>query len=87
MNLENLKMYDVVFLQFICVAYYKSYSIVYLFYRRSLMLSARTQKNLSGYGDVGVGLPPASPSEFEPSREVQNIHITHIRLKLILYNF
>ncbi len=34
------------------------------------MLSARTQKNLSGYADIGVGLPPASPSEYEPSPEV-----------------
>ena len=31
------------------------------------MLSQRTQRSLSGYGDIGVGLPPASPSELENS--------------------
>ena len=34
------------------------------------MLSMTTQKNLSGYGDIGVGLPPASPSEFDTDQEV-----------------
>lgn len=29
------------------------------------MLSARTQRKLSGYGYINVGLPPASPSERE----------------------
>jgi len=33
--------------------------------RHSLMLSARTQRNLSGYGYIDIGLPPASPSEHE----------------------
>ena len=35
-----------------------------------MLLSARTQRSLSGYGRIDVGLPPASPSEFEPGGEV-----------------
>ncbi|CAH1773334.1 unnamed protein product, partial [Owenia fusiformis] len=40
--------------------------------KRSLLLSARTQLNLSGLGDQGVGLPPASPSDREISMADEN---------------
>jgi len=36
------------------------------------MLSQTTQLKLSGYGDEGVGLPPASPSELESIENVGN---------------
>ncbi|ELT92814.1 hypothetical protein CAPTEDRAFT_65671, partial [Capitella teleta] len=41
-------------------------------FRRSLMLSQRTQRSLSRYGDVGVGLPPASPSEEESNTVIDS---------------
>eukprot|EP00729_Bicosta_minor_P001636 gene1635-30171_t len=36
-----------------------------LFVQDSLMISGRTQRRLSGYGYINVGLPPASPSDRE----------------------
>eukprot|EP00730_Choanoeca_flexa_P000524 TRINITY_DN10232_c0_g1_i2.p1 TRINITY_DN10232_c0_g1~~TRINITY_DN10232_c0_g1_i2.p1 ORF type:complete len:258 (+),score=20.19 TRINITY_DN10232_c0_g1_i2:513-1286(+) len=35
----------------------------------SLLLSSRTQRSLSGYGHIDVGLPPASPSELDRTAE------------------
>eukprot|EP00055_Hartaetosiga_balthica_P011861 m.55507 g.55507 ORF g.55507 m.55507 type:complete len:311 (-) comp7756_c1_seq1:3784-4716(-) len=41
----------------------------------SLLLSARTQRSLSGFGYMDVGLPPASPSENDDVFE-ENLHAT-----------
>lgn len=41
--------------------------------RRSLMLSQGTQMALSGLGDKGVGLPPASPSDNE--QDSSNVYL------------
>ncbi|XP_006823129.1 uncharacterized protein LOC102805631 [Saccoglossus kowalevskii] len=38
----------------------------------SLMLSARTQKSLSGFAEIDVGLPPASPVEREIAQSDDN---------------
>eukprot|EP00040_Diaphanoeca_grandis_P013425 m.67851 g.67851 ORF g.67851 m.67851 type:complete len:270 (-) comp23880_c0_seq2:20-829(-) len=38
----------------------------------SLVLSSRTQRRLSGYGYMNVGLPPASPSESEQMPKDEN---------------
>ena len=40
------------------------------------MLSARSQMTLSGFGDIGVGLPPASPSEHETVAVVSDFNLT-----------
>ncbi|XP_013418167.1 uncharacterized protein LOC106179179 [Lingula anatina] len=40
--------------------------------KRSLMLSRRTQLKLSGLGDKGIGLPPASPSDNEMASQMEN---------------
>ncbi|XP_064615084.1 uncharacterized protein LOC135479220 [Liolophura sinensis] len=39
---------------------------------QSLLMSQRSQMALSGYGSQGVGLPPASPSEEEPSKDLNS---------------
>ncbi|EGD72349.1 hypothetical protein, variant 1 [Salpingoeca rosetta] len=41
----------------------------------SLMLSARTQRSLSGFGYMDVGLPPASPSDNEWLEEDQSVTV------------